>query len=136
MLYLIGSFSNDDGDGNKNVKKAIGLIIMTRVLHVQHAFCKFLCRHCTVTTQKCLISRFMEDEHKRRRIFFSLSKLDCGRQGFNSKEICLHLTFSAELDYMRQSLKKREFISKVTFSLSSPSSMLRLSNLSTRSSRP
>ena len=78
----------------------------------------------------------MEDEHKRRRIFFSLSKLDYGRQGFNSKEICLHLTFSAELDYMRQSLKKRELISKVTFSLSSQSSMLMLSNLSTRASRP
>ena len=43
MLYLIGSFSNDGGDGNKNVKKAIGLIIITTVLHVQHAFCKFLC---------------------------------------------------------------------------------------------
>ena len=50
MLYLIGSFSNDDGDGNKNVKKAIGLIIITTVLHVQHPFCKFLCRHYTVTT--------------------------------------------------------------------------------------
>ena len=50
MLYLIGSFSNDDSDGNKKVKKATVLIIITTVLHVQHPFCKFLCRHYTVTT--------------------------------------------------------------------------------------
>ena len=24
MLYILGSFSNDDGDGNEDVKKAIG----------------------------------------------------------------------------------------------------------------
>ena len=33
-------------------------------------FCPFLCRHCTTTTWKCLISRFMEDVNKRLRIFF------------------------------------------------------------------
>ena len=36
--WLIGSFSNEDGDGSENVKKAIGLISKTTTLHVQHAF--------------------------------------------------------------------------------------------------
>ena len=40
-------------------------------------FCTFLCRHCTTAAWKCLISRFMKDVNKRRRIFLSLSKLDC-----------------------------------------------------------
>ena len=34
----VGSFSNDDGDGNENVKKAIGLLSKKTSLHVHHAF--------------------------------------------------------------------------------------------------
>ena len=34
----IGSFSNDDGDGNQDVKKAIGLLRKTTTLHLHHAF--------------------------------------------------------------------------------------------------
>ena len=37
----------------------------------------------------------MEDMNKGRRIFLSLSKLDCVPQEINSREIVLHLTFSA-----------------------------------------
>ena len=33
-----GSFSNDDGDGSEDVKKAIGLLRKTTSLHVHHAF--------------------------------------------------------------------------------------------------
>ena len=33
----VGSFSNDDGDGNENVKKAIGLLSKTTSLHVHYA---------------------------------------------------------------------------------------------------
>ena len=33
---------------------------------------------------------------QRRRIFLSLSKLECGPQEINSREICLRLTFSGE----------------------------------------
>ena len=33
-----GSFSNDDGDGNQDVKKVIGLLRKTITLHVHHAF--------------------------------------------------------------------------------------------------
>ena len=35
---LIRSFSNDDEDGNENVKTAIGLSSKTTSLHVHHAF--------------------------------------------------------------------------------------------------
>ena len=35
---LLGSFSNNDGDGNENAKKAMGLLSKTTTLHVQHAF--------------------------------------------------------------------------------------------------
>ena len=34
----LGSFSNDDGDGNQNVKKAIGLLRKTTTLQMHHAF--------------------------------------------------------------------------------------------------
>ena len=34
----LGSFSNDNGDGNQNVKKAIGLLRKTTTLHMHHAF--------------------------------------------------------------------------------------------------
>ena len=34
----IGSFRNDDGDGNENVKKAIGSLSKTISLHAHHAF--------------------------------------------------------------------------------------------------
>ena len=49
---LIGSLSNDDGDGNENVEKAIGLLRVAK----QHPctcitlFGTFLCRPCTSTT--------------------------------------------------------------------------------------
>ena len=38
ILPILGSFSNDDGDGNQAVKKAIGLLRKTTTLHVHHAF--------------------------------------------------------------------------------------------------
>ena len=37
-LVLLGSFSNDDGDGSEDAKKAIGLLRKTTSLHVHHAF--------------------------------------------------------------------------------------------------
>ena len=69
-------------------------------------FCTFLCvalhdcnreiyRPCTTTTWKCLIASLMEDVNKRRWISFSLSKLECGPQEINSREIRLPLPFSA-----------------------------------------
>ena len=40
-----------------------------------HAFCTFLCRHCTTTTWKFLISRFVEDMSTRQRLSFSIPEL-------------------------------------------------------------
>ena len=39
-FVVAGSFSNDDGDGdgNQDVKKAVGLLRKTTTLHVHHAF--------------------------------------------------------------------------------------------------
>ena len=36
--FCLGSFSNDDSDGNENVKTPIGLVSKTTSLHVHHAF--------------------------------------------------------------------------------------------------
>ena len=38
VLGLIGTLRSDDGDGNGNAIKAIGLITKTTILHVHHAF--------------------------------------------------------------------------------------------------
>ena len=35
---LLKSFSNEDGDGNEDVKKAIALLRKTTTLHVHHTF--------------------------------------------------------------------------------------------------
>ena len=37
-FLVAGSFSNDDGDVNQDVKKAIGLLSKKTTLHVHHAF--------------------------------------------------------------------------------------------------
>ena len=47
---LLGSFSNDDGDGNEDAKKAIDILRKTTTLHVHHTFCTFIYRPCTTTT--------------------------------------------------------------------------------------
>ena len=105
----IGNFSDDDGDVNEDVKKAkLGILVprafplirfITQNNNFSHAyithFCRFLYRPGTTTTWKCLIASFMEDANRRRRISFSLSNLECGPQEINSREICLHLPFSA-----------------------------------------
>ena len=68
---LLGSLSNDDG------KKAIGVdwqnnnFIYTCIT----LFCTFLCRPCTTTTWKCLISRFNEDVKRRHQFSFSFPEL-------------------------------------------------------------
>ena len=36
--FELGSFSNDDGNGNEDVKKAIGLLRKTTTLHLHHVF--------------------------------------------------------------------------------------------------
>ena len=101
------SLGNDDGDGNENGKKAKQQLCTCIML-----FCTFLCRHCSTTTWRCLIARFMESANKRRRIFPSLSKLECGpalRKELWGNSPTFHI-FS-ELVHLntRQSLKKGKF---------------------------
>ena len=69
-LPLIGSFSNDDGDGSKNVKKQYVWLAKQQLCTCSTLFCTFICRHCATTTWKCLISRFMEDINKRKLFLF------------------------------------------------------------------
>ena len=55
-------------------------------------FCTFLCRHCTATTWKFLISPFVEDMNKGQRLSFSFPDLWYSLLEFNSRKICQHLT--------------------------------------------
>ena len=55
-------------------------------------FCTFLCRHCTTTTWKCLISRFVENANTRQQLYFSFAKLWYSLSEFNSRKNCKHLT--------------------------------------------
>ena len=54
-------------------------------------FCTFLCRHCTTTTWKCVISRFVEDVNTRQQLYFSFPALWYSFLQFNSRENCQHL---------------------------------------------
>ena len=101
----------------QDVKKAIGLLRKQQLFSFT-LFCTFLYCPCATTTWKCLTASFMEDVNKRRRMSFSLCKLECGPQEINSREIRLRLPFPANWNKRRRKrLKKREFILKLTFSL-------------------
>ena len=57
---------------------------------MHHAFLYISRRHCTITTWKCLISRFVEDVNTRR-LYFSFPELRYSPLDFNSRESCQHL---------------------------------------------
>ena len=92
-------------------------------------FCTFLCRRCTTTTWNCLISRFVEDVDTGKRPSVSFPELWYSPLEFNSRKICQHLT-----NWMRWEERDKVWRSanslflKVTFSWSSPSSLLKLPN--------
>ena len=92
----IGSFNKckDDGDSNENVKKRV---------HVHYNFVTFFCRHYTM-----MMGSFMEDVNTPQRVIFSLSKLECGLQEFNSGKVHLHLTFKANWNKRRRLKKKKK----------------------------
>ena len=48
----------------------------------------------------------MEDVNKRRRISFSLSKLECGPQEINSREIRLHLPYFQQIGIKATKIEK------------------------------
>ena len=111
LLISQGSFSNDDSDGNEADVKKAKQQVCTCTMH----FCTFLYRPCTTTTWKCLIASFMEDVNKRRRISFSRTKVERALQEINSREIRLHLPFSAN-GINATVFEKQEFLLKETFS--------------------
>ena len=89
---VLGTLRSDDGDGNGNATKPIGLITKKQQFCACITlFCTFLCPHCTTTTWKCLISHCTEKVHKRRRDFLSLSALGYGTYAFNFRMVRLHL---------------------------------------------
>ena len=103
-VSLLRSFSNNDRDDNGKVKKkATGLSSKTTTITL---FCSFLCHHCKTAVWKCLISHFTENVHLWQWILLSLSKPQCSPQEFNSKEICLHLSFSANRNKRDIKVKK------------------------------
>ena len=115
---LLGSISNDDGDGNENGKKPTELDIKTKTLHVLFTlFCTFLCRHCTTMTWKWLISYFEENLNTRQRLSFSLPDLRYSLLEFRSGKICQHLTNWTRWDKHRKVWSNaNSLFLKVTFS--------------------
>ena len=55
-------------------------------------FCTFLCRRCTTTTWKCLISRFVEDGNTRQQLSFSFPELWNSPLEIPSKKTCQPVT--------------------------------------------
>ena len=55
-------------------------------------FYTFLCRYCTTTTWKCLISRSVENANTRQQLYFSFAELWDSLLEFNSRKNCQHLT--------------------------------------------
>ena len=83
------SFSNDDADGNENVKTTIGLFSKTTTLHVDHAFLYIALPSLHDYDGKMPNFAFYGDVNNRQPNFLSLSKLECDPQEINSREICL-----------------------------------------------
>ena len=90
-VILKRSWSNDDGDGegdrNENGKKAIALDKQDN--NSARASCifffgTFLWRHCTTTTWKCLISRYVVDVNTTQRLFLLFHNFDTNILEFNS----------------------------------------------------
>ena len=109
---ILGTFSNENS--KENVKNPKGLFSKTTTLD------DFLYISLPSPHNYDMKMLNFTCVNKRRRIFLSLSKLECGLH-INSRKIRLHLTFSANWNKLDRVSKKREFIFKVAFSLPSPS---------------
>ena len=97
------SFSNNDRDDNEKVKKSNKFIKQNNNYHTFLFISLPSLQDCSV---KCLISHFTENVNLWQWIFLSLSKPQCSPQEFNSKEICLHLSFSANRNKRDIKVKK------------------------------
>ena len=88
-------------------------------------FCTFLCRYYTTTTWKCLISRFMEDANKRRRnflLFLNISSIP--KKSTPGKFAYIRYFKRTKINATK--FEKNAIHLKVTFSLPSPSAMLKV----------
>ena len=75
---LLGTLRSDDGDGNGNTTKAIGLISKTTILYVHHTFLYISLPSLHDYDVKMPNFTLTEEVHKRRRNFLSLSELEYG----------------------------------------------------------
>ena len=118
-----GSFSNDDGDGNDNVKKETCFLRKTTTLQVHNALLYIFSPSLHDYEVKMPSFTFLGERIKTNddEFFLSLSKIQCGPHEIHSRGIRLHLTFSAHWNKRDKACKKR-------FSLPSPSSLLKLPN--------
>ena len=89
-----GSLSNDDGDGDEKGKNVIGLISKT-TLHVQHAllYISLLSLH-DYNVEMPNFTFYGERKQATMNFSFSFLTNESGPQEINSREICLHFTFS------------------------------------------
>ena len=71
-MALLGSLRCHYGDGNENVKKQLVKVSKTTTLHVHHAFLYISLPSLHDYDVNCLISRFMDNVNKRRRISLTL----------------------------------------------------------------
>ena len=111
---MLGSFSNDDGNNNEDVKKVIGLFRKTTTLHVHHAFLYISLPSLHKYNMKMPNCKFFPSLKLRA----LLKKSTPGKFAYicHFKQIGINATV----------FEKWEFILKVMFSLTLPSSMLKL----------
>ena len=89
-FWVVVEISDGDGDSKEKEKKSKRFRLAKQQLCACITlFCTFLCRRCTTTTWKCLISRFVEDLNSRR-LFFCFPELWYSLLEFNSRKIFQH----------------------------------------------
>ena len=114
----LGSFSNDNSDGNENVKKAIGLLRKTTTLHAFLYILLLSLHNYDVPNCKFYGGRKQATTN----LFSSWGQSSRNQLQENSPTLAIF----SKLEWSRRRLKKREFILKQTFSLPLRSSMPKL----------
>ena len=84
LLLTLGSLSNNDGDGNENVKNEIGSDCgqNNNFARASRSFVHFF----------AVFARFVEDRNTKQQFSFSFSELWYNPLEFKCKEICQHLS--------------------------------------------
>ena len=76
--------------------------------------CSFLCRHCTTTTWKCLISRFVENANTIQQVYFSFPELRYILLEFNSRKMAnIWRTERDEISPIKFEEERLQFLSDV-----------------------